>query len=134
MNLVSPRQELARIFEERVQKLPASPKTRAYIQGLFIDQTLPARNVDFSKESMVLAHMEAGISLIERQSLGDWSLWVLSWFPKSVERYRDVVETLGRLNYLRCYRLVPSWTVYEELADQLPTFVRLLYRPSHVLR
>ena len=126
--------ELVDLFEATVDQLPATREAKAYIQGLFLDQADPKQAIDLSKESIVLNHIGLKrYALNELQRIGDWVLWVLSWFPRSVAQHREVVENLGRLNYLRCYRLVPSWKVYEELGDMLPVYTSRLYRILHPL-
>lgn len=113
-------------FSKVVAPLPTNRLTKAYIIGVFADLARGSSYVqDLSKESLVLRHL-AGGAFTEAQATGDWVLWVLTWFPAAVADHRDVVETIGQLAYLRCYRLVPTWRVYDELADQLPTYVRRL--------
>lgn len=115
---------------EDVETLPTSRTAKAYVAGLFLDQARGQRIVDFSKDSIVLAHIEVRklADIDKAQQIGDWALWVSTWFPGHVAASVSLVETFGRLSYHRCYRLVPSWRVYEELADSLPDIIRHLKR------
>lgn len=111
-----------------VEGIPTSQSTKAYVEGLFLSQARPSRIVDLSNQSVVLATTKIQPrDLLKTQELADWILWMLSWFPSSVGRDREVVETLGRMHYNRCYRLVPSWKTYEELAEMLPIIVHQVH-------
>lgn len=117
---------LTSMMETLVARTSATRRAKAYMSGLFIKQARSARVVDFSDQSLVLAHIErrGSYDLDAAQRLGDWVLWMLSFFPAHAGKHRELAETLGRLNYLRCYKLVPSWTVYEEFSDMLPVYTR----------
>jgi len=116
------------LFAARVADLNATRTARAYIEGVFNSQVPSERAVDLSRESVVLAYarVRERFDFEQAQRLADWILWNLSWFPESVSGHREVVESLGRLSYYRCYRIIPSWIVFDELADELPRFVREL--------
>lgn len=122
--------DLVVLLESEMATIPASQTARAYVLGLFLDQARAARIVDLSRESVVLMYLQAleRHEFSEAQRLGDWALWVLSWFPENARGHREVVETLGQINYYRCYRQVPTWVVYEELADTLPSLVRQVHK------
>lgn len=121
--------EVTEVIETRVNHLSASRIARAYITNLFVRQIHAP--VDFSQESVVLAYIEAKrdsriLDLAASQQIGDWVLWVASLYPAHLRAHQSVAETFARLSYLRCYRLVPSWQVYDELAEGLPSFTRAL--------
>lgn len=120
---------IATYMATTIDVLPATRPTKAYLTGLFIDQARPHRMVDLSRESLVRAHIEAQrhADFERAQAIADWSLWLLSLYPAFVTGHREVVETLGQISYHRCYRLIPSWRVYEECADNLPSFTRRLH-------
>lgn len=122
----------ADVFRSKLAALHATRTARAYIEGVFTQQlaTASRRCIDFSQESIVLKYSEVRTKRYDfeqSQQLADWVLWALSFFPASVQDHREVVETLGRLSYYHCYRIVPSWTVFDELADELPSITRQLH-------
>lgn len=107
----------------RFAPVSASGTAKAYLSGLFADQA--HKPIDLSKDSLVLTYygIRRTVDLTSLQSLGDWVLWTSTVFPEGVA---EIAESLGRLCYYRCYRLVPAWVVYEELADNMPTLVSQL--------
>lgn len=110
-------------FAALTAALPANRTTRAYVTGVFVDQV--RRPIDLSRESLVLLY-SANPDYTTAQHIADWVLWTLTWYPDALEPYRATVETIGRLAYLRCYRTVPTWRVFDELADCLPWYVDVL--------
>lgn len=114
---------LANYFSTKVAPLAASPIAKAYISGLFADQA--TKPVDLSKESVVLTFAAAKRShdFQVLQSIGDWVLWVDTFFPAAIAQSLEVTESIGRISYYRCSRLLPDWRVYEELGDTLPIIV-----------
>jgi hypothetical protein len=118
-------QDLPSLFDGIASDLPATRTARSYVTGLFLNQARSTRAVDFSRRSLVLSYISQR-DFAQSQDLADWVLWALSWVPTSVRDHRELAESLGRLSYYRCYRLVPSWRVYEELADNLPVYARHL--------
>lgn len=117
-----------------VNDLPATRATKAYISGLFLAQS-GARGVDLSKTSLTLAFQQARetYDFEKSQQLGDYVLWILSWYPQAVAAHRTLVETFGRLSYAHCFKRVPTWRVYEELADQLAVFAVKLHQQTTTL-
>ena len=109
-----------------VELLRAAPVVCAYVAGLF------AAPVDLSGTSLVLQYAEVcnQYDLRRLQALGDWVLWVEAVLPEANANHHAVVQAVGQASYYRCYRLVPEWRVYEELADTLPTLVAQLRVPS----
>lgn len=95
--------------------LPLSSEARAYtistLERLSID---PA--CDMSRESIVLAYAAAG-GLPDFQRIGDWILFRVSIYPTGND---ELAITFGRLAYARCYSIMRSWSVYNELSDGLP--------------
>lgn len=116
---------LDRWFADQLVFLRCSDAARAYVTRVLA--TFRAED-DMSRESVVLAFSKARREggFIEYQRIGDWALWAASMVPESIHDERDVVETMGRLSYLACYRFVKEWPVYEELADELPTITRAI--------
>lgn len=106
-------------FAAQFAALTATRTARAYLAGLF------AAPPDLSDRSLVLTYAEVRSlrDLVSLQALGDWVLWVDAVHPEAQASYRALAHSLGRASYYRCYRLVPEWRVYEELADCLPGLV-----------
>lgn len=110
-------------FESLTDHVQASRIAKAYIQGLFQDQI--SKPIDLSKQSIVLSYYGAfrQLDLKTTQEIADWVLWVMSWHPDYAGGLESTYLTIGRSAYYRAYRLVPSWTVWEELADTLPSIL-----------
>lgn len=123
--------DLTGLMTNIVTSLPATQQAKAYIIGVFTNQAKSIHIVDFSDQSLVLAYVQLSraqrqfVDLTSAQKLGDWIFWLLSFFPEHTKQ-RKLAETIGQLSYLHCYRLVPSWAVYEELSDMLPIYTRQL--------
>lgn len=116
-----------RFFAERLTRLRCSPEAKAYIVGVMCSFVRP---VGFEMTSVVTQFAlarERG-DFVAFQRLGDWILWARSIVP-TVDHV-DVWESVGRLSYDACHRLLRGqWKVYEELADGLPD----LTRQAHLL-
>ena len=118
-------------FAERLQGLEYRPETVAYVAGVLKAQGNPRGPECMAGRSIVLAYQEARQSgdFVAYQRLGDWVLFVDVVLPDSIKNEREAVETIGRLSYLACYRILRGkWDVYEELADELPTIARRVRR------
>lgn len=112
---------LDRWFAERLQGLQYSPEALAYVTGVLSNKRW--EHMDLSHDSIVMAYQEAQLfgDFSSFQRIGDWVLFIDAVHPQHFNGVRDTVETLGRLSYYRCYRLMGGqWRVYEELADELP--------------
>jgi hypothetical protein len=110
-------------FAERLQGLRYRPETLAYVGGVLKTLSHPRAEDDLSKQSIVLAYAAARKNgdFATFQRLGDWVLWVDMIFPESIEGSREAIESIGRLSYYACHRIMRGqWVVYEELADELP--------------
>jgi hypothetical protein len=113
-------------FSERLTGVPCRPDTLAYVVGLMT--TIDSKpNVSLVTGSIVLAFAEArSIPTFDRfQRIGDHVLWVTTMCPAFFAGNEDVSETIGRLSYQTCHRLMNrQWPLYEELADDLPTIAK----------
>lgn len=127
-------------FTEQLATVRCSDDARAYIVGVLV-KYMRAED-DMSDESVVLAFADAKTKgdFNTFQRIGDWTLWVSSFYPHRNRGQRDLVETFGRLSYFACHRIMRGqWRLYEELADELPAIVydircnmrRLMVRSSH---
>jgi len=121
-------------FVDRLKGLHYRPETVAYVTSVLKTLARPSIDDDFSDRSIVLSYYDARKSgdFAKFQRIGDWVLWTGAIVPESIARDREIIESIGRLSYYTCYRIMrSSWPVYEELADQLPaisaaTRVRLI--------
>lgn len=102
---------LRSLLSESLARLNATPQARAYVIGVLAQPT------DLSGVPLTVEYAEATLSrdFARVQAIGDWVLWYDVISPQ-----RDYVRSLGRMSYYQCYRFVPTWRVYEELADTLP--------------
>ena len=129
---------VSELFADRLKGLPHSPETIAYVVGVLGKRRW--EDDDLSNESIVLAYQDASLKgdFASLQRIGDWVLFVDSVMPDHIKDVREVVETLGRLSYYRCFRLMGGkWRIYEELADELPKLAgtvrrRLVQNPARV--
>lgn len=99
--------------------------TKAYVISVLAKDVGP--DTDMSKMSLVLAYEEARrtANFVVYQQIGDWVLWVSSVHPGAISENQEVVQTVGRLSYSACNRMLRgSWPLYEELADNLPVIAR----------
>jgi|SRR5579863_3065113 len=125
MGLIVPVSRIQDHFASKLDGLPHSPETVAYVVGVLGKKKWAAED-DLSRQSILLAYMDAMErgDFITFQRIGDWVLFIDSVMPNYFEGTREFVENVGRLSYLRCFRLMGnSWRVYEELADELPKLV-----------
>lgn len=107
-------------FAERLQDLRCREDTRAYVTGVLAGFRLDG---DMSRQSVVLAYADAREKgdFAAFQRIGDWVLWVDAMHPHFIKDNREVIETIGRLSYYTCHRIMQrQWVLYEELADDLP--------------
>ena len=114
-----------RWFETRLDPLPHSAEAKAYVAGVFAGFIHSTDGV-LAKESLVLAYAAAREigSIPQHQRIGDWVLWAQTFAPDP--RNVVVVESMGRLSYYACFKLLGGqWRLYEELADDLPRLTRM---------
>lgn len=114
---------LDRWFAERLEGLKCREDTRAYVTGVLSGFKVEG---DMSRESVVLAFADARLrgDFAAFQRIGDWVLWVDVVHPHAIHDNREIVESIGRMSYYTCHRIMRGqWHVYEELADELPRIV-----------
>lgn len=115
---------LDRWFASRLEPLKFGADTKAYVTGVLSRLQV---NDMLVHDSIVLAFDDARRTggFAEFQRIGDWVLWVDALHPSFIAEHHEVVESIGRLSYYACHRLMRGqWPVYEELADQFPAIVR----------
>jgi hypothetical protein len=111
-------------FAERLTGIPASPEAVAYVVGVLGKRKWDGE--DLSNQSVLLAYLDANErgDFVGFQRIGDWVLFIDSVMPAHFNGVREFVESVGRLSYYRCFRLMgQQWRVYEELADEFPRLV-----------
>ena len=113
-------------FSERLKTLRYDVIIQAYITSVLL-KFKTSTDAFARDESVVLAFHDAkqSGSFVAYQRIGDWILFVDSFYPESIKSNQDVVESIGQLSYYACYRLLKrQWHVYERLADELPTIAK----------
>lgn len=111
-------------FASRLQDVKCSEDTKAYVTGIMC--RFRSAQDDMSNESIVLAYADAKRSgqFVTFQRIGDWTVWIGSMYPARIEQHREVTESIARLSFYTCHRLLNGkWRVFEELADDLPKIV-----------
>jgi hypothetical protein len=107
-------------FAGRLEGLLCRADTKAYVTGV-LSGFKPGDVL--SDQSIVLAWHEARTKgdFVTFQRIGDWVLWAEAMQPAFNRENRAVVESIGRMSYYACHRIMrQQWLVYEELADDLP--------------
>ena len=111
-------------FADAISNVPHSNEAKAYVVGVY-SRFIITSDGDLSKDAIVTRFSAARTSgnFAEFQRIGDWILWVDTFCPESI-RNRELIESIGRLSYYTCHRIMLGrWKVYEELADNLPKLV-----------
>jgi hypothetical protein len=125
MILTLDNQQLSSWFDDRLQHIRCARETRAYITGVLMERV--RLGGDMPGRSIVLEYYEASQNgdFESFQRIGDWVLWSGVVTPGVFEAHGEVYESLGRLSYYACYRILQRrWQLYEELADELPRIVK----------
>lgn len=110
---------LNNFFQNRLQNISCSPPLQSYIVNVLSSN----KTIDLSQESLTLFFSQAKFSnrFELYQQLGDWILKIQS-FCKLKEN-SDYYNVLAQLSYYKCYKMINSWKLYEELADTFPNLV-----------
>jgi hypothetical protein len=112
-------------FAERLEAVNCSPDARAYVVSVL--SSFKRADGDLSDRSIVVAFANARDhgNFEHFQRIGDWVLWTATIMPGAIAEHRETIETLGRMSYYTCHRMVQrTWPVYEELADELPSLAQ----------
>jgi hypothetical protein len=112
-------ENLTKFFEEKLHDLRCQRDTKAYIIGIYGRY----KNVeyDFSKNSITILYSQAKEqnSFFMYQNIGDWLFLTSSMFPESLKyASKEYYNNIAQLSYYRCYKLMKTWKVYEELSDE----------------
>ncbi len=107
-------------FADKIEHVRLSDEVKAYTVGVL------SKNVDVIESSIVMEFASARESgdFVKFQKIGDSVLFASIVHPAHVEQNLIVNQTIARLSYHRCHKILDQkWPVYEELADELPFIV-----------
>lgn len=111
--------DITHFFEDKLSDLNCQEDTKAYIIGIF--GKYRTSNHDYSKYSVgsMFAQARNNHDFLLYQNLGDWIFFINTLAPQHFKNAsKDYYDTVGRLSYYSCYRLINrQWKLYEELAD-----------------
>lgn len=106
-------------FNEKLRDIQCNKITKSYIIGIF--KKYKTANFDLSNENITLLFAKGVFenNFETFQNLADWLFFLKTLFPAflkhaSPEYYNDI----AKISYYRCYKIMHTWKVYEELADQ----------------
>lgn len=111
-------------FIERLKHLKCSADAQAYVAGMLA--AFKTNNM-LNNESIVLTYYSAQqrSDFATYQRVGDWVLWVNTMHPSHLSKNKEIVESIGRLSYYTCHRILKGkWLLYEELADNFTVIVQ----------
>lgn len=107
------------LFEELLDGIKCHPDTKAYVVSIF--GKYRTAHFDLSKDSVtsLLAQGREKQDFLTYQTLGDWLFYSKSMFPESLKNASEnYYDSVARLSYYNCYRIVKTWQIYQELADR----------------
>jgi len=106
-------------FVQVLEDLPCRVDTKSYIVGIFTKYK--TAQDDFSKDSITMLYSEAKMhhNFSKYQNLADWIFFANTIAPQHLNNAsKDYYQTIARLSYYSCYRLIDKqWVCFEELAD-----------------
>jgi hypothetical protein len=99
--------------------LKCQDDTKAYIIGIYGKYKSP--EFDLSKDSVGLLFLQARMKqdFATYQKIADWLLFCSTYAPSHLKyASKDYYDNIAQLSYYTCYRMVKTWRVYEQLADE----------------
>jgi hypothetical protein len=109
-------------FQNELSNLNCDENTKSYIIGIFYKYR--SSQFDYSGQSITIKFAEAKAShnFESYQNLADYLFFMGSIFPEYLNyTSKDYYQTIGRLSYYTCYRLInKQWKSFEELSDRFP--------------
>jgi len=106
-------------FEELLIDLKCQQDTKAYIISIY--GKYKSAEFDLSKDSITLQFAQARDKhdFLTYQNLADWIFFANTIAPSHLQfASKDYYDTIGRLSYYSCYRLINrQWKLFEELSD-----------------
>ncbi len=121
---------LEKFFVDKVKCIPCQEDTKAYIVSTFVGFKKCEPNQNLYGKSITLEYNKAQLehSFELYQQIGDWILFIKSMYPESLNVSGEYYDSIARLSYYKCYRIVnKQWRLYEELADKFPLVVKCLH-------
>lgn len=121
---------LENFFIDKVKCIPCQEDTKAYIVSTFVGFKKCEPSHNLHRKSITLEYNKAQLehSFELYQQIGDWILFIKSMYPESLDASGEYYDSIARLSYYKCYRIVnKQWKLYEELADKFPLVVKHLH-------
>lgn len=110
---------ISEFFDELLIDLNCQEDTKSYIVGIY--KKYRTAEFDFSQDSITFMFSQArnNNNFLSYQNLGDWLFYTKSLFPDFQKNAsEEYYNTIAQLSYYNCYKIIRSWRLYEELADQ----------------
>ena len=115
-------------FNNRVKNLNCRKDTSAYIANTLHNYKNSV--YDFTNKSLTLEFADAKFNMSYKrfQELADYILFMEATFPNalsgaSMEYYHSIAQSA----YYRCYTMMRSWVLFEEIADRFPNLIIQLH-------
>lgn len=128
-------QNINDFFSEVFKDIKCQEDTRAYIAGIY--GKYQHANFDLSKDSITLLFSQARLKqdFFTYQNIGDWIFFANTWAPKHLNfASKEYYDTLGRLSYYSCYKLInKQWRLFEELADDFTNLETQVKNKLHLI-
>jgi len=106
-------------FEEKLSDLKCQRDTKSYIIGIFSKyQTI---KFDYSQYSvgMMFSQARENNNFSMYQNLADYIFFTNIFNSQNFKHAsKDYYDTIGKLSYYSCYRIIKEWRCFEEMADQ----------------
>lgn len=112
--------DLSKWLNSELSKLKIDGPLRAYVFSVFNSFRIGGEK-DLSNQSIVLLYSSAVFtgSFEKFQTIGDWSLWYLS-FMSPLQNNASIIEELGVRSFDACDRLMKGqWPVFKQLSREL---------------
>lgn len=125
-------------FDESLIDLKCQQDTKSYIIGIY--GKYKTAEFDLSQDSVTLLFAQGRNKqdFLTYQNLGDWLFYTKSMFPASLKNASEnYYDNIAKLSYYNCYRMIKSWKIYEELADEytnLTTSIRHILIEKHLIK
>lgn len=110
---------ITNFFEELLEDLHCQRDTKSYIISIY--GKYKTAEFDLSKDSVTLMFAQARDKqdFLTYQNLGDWLFFTKCMFPNFLKNASEnYYDNIAQLSYYNCYRIIRSWKIYEQLADE----------------
>jgi len=116
---------LEEYFSQELKLLNCSQEAKSYIIGIFVDYK--SNKNDLSTYSLTILYNNAKQNQDFKtfQNIGDWIFYLDNYHKQYLNNAsREYYETLARLSYYSCYKLInKQWKLFEELADNYQNII-----------